>query len=466
MEHKKGRDTMGASAKKVDMLSGSLFKNIIAFALPFMFTAFIQHLYNAADVMIVGRYAGRESLAGVGTTGSISNLIINFVLGFSVGISVTLGRAIGAKDPDSIHKTVHTAMSMSVICGAAISVIGIVFAEPLLRLIDVPDNVMPQAKIYMQIIFAGKTPSMIYNFGAAILRAYGETKKPMYIVMVSGVINVILNLIFVTQFGMQADGVALATVISQIFTAVAIIYMLIIRTDESKLFLKKIKLYKEQLFDIVKIGLPSGLQSIVFSLSTVLVQSSVNSFGDAVIAGSSAASNLGNFYNAGVNAFYQASVTFVSQNVGAKQYRRIDRIIGWCALDVTFVWIIEVLITLFFGRFLVTLYAPDDPVAVDMGMIRMMCVNCFYGFLGYMNVMCGALRGIGKSTSALISSIAGVCGIRILWIFTVFKKIGTLSSLYICFPLSWLGTFFFHGIMYLKERKKLLSEVPYNQESA
>ena len=237
------------------------------------------------------------------------------------------------------------------------------------------------------------------------------------------VINVILNLIFVTQFGMQADGVALATVISQIFTAVAIIYMLIIRTDESKLFLKKIKLYKEQLFDIVKIGLPSGLQSIVFSLSTVLVQSSVNSFGDAVIAGSSAASNLGNFYNAGVNAFYQASVTFVSQNVGAKQYRRIDKIIGWCALDVTFVWIIEVLITLFFGRFLVTLYAPDDPVAVDMGMIRMMCVNCFYGFLGYMNVMCGALRGIGKSTSALISSIAGVCGIRILWILTVFKKI-------------------------------------------
>lgn len=445
------------ASKKVDMLQGSLFKNILSFAIPFMLTAFIQHLYNAADVMVVGRYAGREALAGVGTTGSITNLIINFVLGFSVGISVTLGRAIGAKDTERIRKTVHTAISMSIICGAVVSVIGIVLAEPLLKLIDVPDNVMPQAKIYMQIIFAGKIPSLIYNFGAAILRANGETKKPMYIVLVSGVINVILNLIFVIGFSMQADGVALATVISQVFTAVAIIYMLIKRNDDIRLDLKKIRLHTEQLLDIIKIGLPSGLQSIVFSLSTVLVQSSINSFGDAVIAGSSAAANLGNFYNAGVNTFYQASVSFVSQNMGAKQYRRIDKIILWCLLDVVFVWIIEVAVTLFFGEALVTLYAPDDPLAVEMGMVRMMSVNLFYGFLGYMNVMCGALRGMGRSTVALVSSVAGVCGIRILWILTVFKKIGTLSSLYLCFPLSWLGTAIFHTVMYLIERKRLLS---------
>ena len=431
---------MSSASKKVDMLSGSLFVNIFKFSLPFMLTAILQHLYNAADVAVVGRFAGREALAGVGTAGPISSLIINLVLGLSVGVSVTIGRALGAKEDDTAHKIVHTAISLSIICGAFISAIGIFFAEPLLRMIDVPENVLPQAKLYMQITFCGKIPVLMYNFSAAILRAKGETKKPLYIVMVSGVINVVLNLIFVICFDMAADGVALATVISQIFNAAAAVFFLKRSTDCTRLFFKKLHVYKRELITIVKIGVPSSVQAIVFSVANVLIQSCVNGFGDATIAGSSASNNIGSFYYVALNTFYQASVAFVSQNMGAKQYGRIKKIVGVCQVYVVVVWTIEFLITVFFAETLIGIYAPGDVEAIKWGVLRLTMVGTTYGLCGMMEVMSGALRGLGYSTASMIISILGVCGIRVLWILTVFEAVGTFESLIVSLPHSWIGT--------------------------
>lgn len=440
---------MSLQAKKVDMVSGSLFLNIFKFSMPFMLTAILQQLYNAADVAVVGRFAGREALAGVGTAGPIASLIINLVLGLSVGVSVTIGRALGAKDNNAAHRIVHTALSLSVLCGAFISVIGIVFAEPLLRLIDVPENVLPQAKIYMQITFCGKIAVLMYNFSAAILRAKGETKKPLYIVMVSGIINVVLNLIFVICFDMAADGVALATVISQIFNASAAVFFLKRSNDCTRLYFKKLHVYRDELINIIKIGIPSAIQSIVFSVANVLIQSGVNRFGDATIAGSSASNNIGSFYYVALNTFYQAAVAFVSQNMGAKQYSRINKIVGVCLLYVIVVWIIECLITVLFAESLIGLYAPGDAEAIKWGVTRLTMVGTTYGLCGMMEVMSGALRGLGYSTASMIISILGVCGIRILWILTVFEAVGTFESLIISLPLSWIGTLVLHTSFFI-----------------
>lgn len=446
---------MGTRAREIDMCSGPLFMKILRFSLPFMMTALFQHLYNAADVIIVGRYAGQEALAGVGTTSSITTLILNLFLGMSVGVSVVLGRAIGERNGKKVHDIVHTSILVSVLGGAIISFIGIFFAKPLLTLIDVPENVMPQAKIYMQIIFAGKIPALLFNFGSAILRSKGDTKRPFYIVSISGIINVVLNMFFVIKLGMKADGVALATIISQIFTAVAIVYLLCNEQDDSKLFFKKLKIHKACLIDIMKIGIPSGIQSMIFSLANVIIQTSVNGFGSAAIAGSAASNNIGNFLYSALNTFYQASVTFVSQNVGAKRYDRINRIIGCCLIDVTIVWIIEILITVFAGEFLISIYAPGDTEAIKMGVIRLSIVGCTYGLCGFMEVMSGVLRGLGHSVWSMVSSITGVCGIRILWVFTVFRALKTFESLFIAFPMSWIGTTAMHFTLYLFARRSL-----------
>ncbi len=455
---------MGIKQRNVDMCSGPLFMKILKFSIPVMLTALFQHLYNAADVIVVGRYAGREALAGVGTTGSITTLIINLFLGLSVGVNVALGKAIGEKNGGKVHRIVHTAIMVSVLGGLGISLFGIVFAEQLLTLIDVPADVMPQAKIYMQIIFAGKMPALVFNFGSSVLRSKGDTKRPFYIVSISGIINVLLNLFFVIKLGMKADGVALATVISQVFTAIAVIYILYKEKDDTRLYLKKLKIYKESFSEIMKVGVPSGIQSATFSFANVIIQSSVNSFGAAAIAGSAASANIGNFFYSALNAFYQGCVTFVSQNVGAKKYERINRIIACCVIDVIIVWAIEILITVFAGEFLISVYIPDDVEAVKMGVARLSVIGCTYGLCGLMEVMSGVLRGIGYSVMSMMSSIAGVCGIRILWIFTVFKAFRTFKVLFLAFPMSWIGTVLMHTTIYLVIRRTRLKNEFYPNE--
>ncbi len=449
---------MAVKTNSVDMINGGLWRKILKFSLLFMLTAFLQKLYNAADIIVVGRYAGSEALAGVGTCTSLVNLFLNFILGFSAGVTIVLGQSIGARDREGIGKTVHTAFAIAITGGLIITFICFFFSDKLLNLIDVPKDVFPQAQIYLKIVSLGFAPALTYNFGAAILRAKGDTKRALYIVTASGIINVGLNLLFVCVFKMKADGVALATIISQIFTAVAILYILTHEEDETRLYLHKVRIYKKPFLKIIRFGLPSGIQSSVYSMSNMLVQSSVNGFGSAAIAGSSASTSITSFYNVMVNSLYHGAVVFISQNFGAKKFDRIKKTILICMTYCMAIWAFQSVITFFLGERLLSIYAPDDIDVIKMGMIKLSLIGYCYGFIGIMEIMSGALRGMGASFLNMITSVAGVCGIRILWILTAFKAIGTFRSLFWCYPLSWIGTFIFHTIMFIilfnKEKKK------------
>lgn len=454
---------MARNSKNVNMTEGALFGKIMKFVLPLALTGLLQRLYNTADVIVVGRYAGEIPLAAVGASGSLTTLMLDIFLGLSAGLSVVLGHALGAGDKEKVRKAVHTGMFIAIFGGAIISVIGIVFAEPLLRLIEVPADVMPQAKLYMQIAFSGKVPVLIYTFGSAIVRAKGDTKRPLYIVTVSGIINVALNLFFVCVCKMQAEGVAIATVISQIYTAVAIIILLRKEEDEFKLSFRKIRIYKGVFGDTLKIGIPSAIQHSVFSFSNVVVQSSVNSFGSAaVIAGNTAAANICSLFYICFNAFYSTSIAFTSQNVGAKKYERINKIVGACSVGILIFGIITCLIAFFGGEFLLKIYLRDNLDAMPSGLMRVRIVGCSYTLLGVMSTMNGTLRGMGYSVSNMLLNIFGTCLIRLLWIVTVFNKTRDFLTLYLAYPISWGVAFVCLGTLYVfaykRLKKKMLTE--------
>ena len=447
-----------AQTNSINMVHGSLWDKILKFSALYMMTALLQHLYSAADIIVVGRFSGQEALAGVGTCAALINLFLNFILGLSAGATIVLAQAIGASDKGEISKATHTTISVAIIGGAVITAICLLFTEALLKMIDVPQDVMPQASVYLRIMSVGYIPSLLYNFGASILRAKGDTKRALYIVTVSGAVNVLLNLFFVCVIKLDAGGVALATVISQMFTAAAIMCILFRESDETRIEFHNIRLSKEPLIKILRYGLPSGIQSSVYSISNILVQTSVNSFGSAAIAGSSASTSITDFYNVMVNSMYQSAIVFSGQNYGAKQFERIKKIVYICMLYVAVLWALQSAVTFFFGEALITLYSPDEPAVVEMGMQKFGFIGYTYGLLGFMNVMSGALRGMGASLLNMVTSIAGVCGIRILWIMTAFRSIGTFRSLFFCYPLSWIGTCCMHIIMFIivfkKEKKK------------
>lgn len=452
-----------AKPKNVKMTSGPLFNNIWKFVIPLMLTSILQRLYHTADVIVVGRWGGEDALAGVGASGSLSTLVMDMLLGLSMGVSVVLGRAIGAKDDEKIKNIVHTSITLSLIGGGIISIIGIVFAEPLLRLTDLPDSIMPQAKIYMQIMFAGKLPSMLYVFGNAILRAKGNTKTPLKIITVTGIVNIGLNVVFVRFLGMKADGVALATVIAQILNAASIICILLRQDDATRICFKKLRIHRNIFLEAIKIGIPAGIQSSVFGLANVIIQTGINGFGDSAIAGCSAAGNLVGYYYCCLHTFNMAAVSFVSQNFGAKKFDRIKKTVRWCIVNVGIIWIIEYLVTIFLGEFLLNIYAPGNDAAIAVGLKRLNIVGNTYFLCGIMEIFSGSLRGLGYSTSSMALSIIGVCGIRIGWVMTAFKMIGTIESLFVAMPLSWIGTLVLQGALYLyvtrpKKMQELLKE--------
>ena len=441
------------------MVNGPLWGKILKFSALYMLTTVLQNLYSVADVMVVGRFAGANALAGVGTCTVLINLFLNFILGFAAGSSIVLGQAIGAKSWDDVSKASHTAIAVAGVGGFIIMVAMQLFTKQLLNMIDVPEEVMPEASSYLRVVSFGLIPSLVYNFGAGILRAKGDTKRALYIVLVSGAINVLLNLLFVCAFQMGAAGVGLATVISQLFTAVLVMTILLTEPDETKIELKKIRIYKKPFLGILKFGLPSGIQSAAFSASNIILQSSINGFGAAAVAGSAAASSITDVYNTMVNSWYQAAIVFVSQNYGAKKFDRIKKTILICAAYLLVVWAIQGAITYFLGKPLLGLYVPKDPEALLWGWRKIRVIGFCYGLLGIMNIMSGALRGMGASFANMLTSIAGVCGIRILWIMTVFKTVGTFETLFFCYPLSWIGTTLMHTAMLTvlmrREKRKL-----------
>ncbi len=449
------------SEKKSEILNGSIFKNLLLFTIPIILTGVLQLFYNAADIIVVGRYAGSDSLAAVGSTSSITHLLINLFIGLSGGTSVCVAQFVGGREKENLEKTIHTSMSVAVIGGIFLMVFGVVFSRICLELMNTPANIIDEATLYMRIIFFGMPANLIYNFGAAILRAEGDTKTPLVFLSVSGVINVLLNLIFVIFFRMKADGVGWATIISQIISAFLIVRFLMKSESDCKLDLRKLRIHKNILTRILKIGVPAGVQGMLFSISNVLIQSSINSFGSVVVAGNSAASNLEGFAYTAMNSMHQSVLTFVGQHVGAKKASRIKKIIFTGCFQVAMIGIITSGILLIFAHPLLNLYAPGDEAVIASGIDRFKVILSTYFLCGIMDVIVGATRGMGESLNPMVVSILGVCGIRIAWIYTIFAYFNTPFSLYISYPISWLITALLQIVFCVRVLKRTLNEQNY-----
>ena len=426
-----------------NMLTGPLLPNIILYTIPIILTSLLQLLFNAADLVIVGRFCGSISVAAVGATGSITNLMVNFFVGLSVGAGVTVAHALGSREDSVVHNTVHTALPTALVSGVVLTIVGVSFSGTFLQWMGTPDTVLPLSSLYMKIYFAGITFTMVYNFCAAILRAAGDTKSPLIYLSFAGVVNVVLNVVFVTLFHMNVAGVALATTISQGISAVLVVRALMKRTDACRLELKKMHFHKVQLAKMLRIGLPAGIQSSLFSISNVLIQSSINSFGDVFMSGNAAAGNIEGFIYVSLNAFHQTAVNFMGQNSGARQYKRVSQTLWICLVCVAAVGLALGSLAYTFGPSLLSLYITDSQEAIGYGMLRLSIICMTYWICGLMDVSTGALRGVGESFIPMVISVLGVCGIRIGWIYTIFQipQFHTPQCLYISYPVSWAITF-------------------------
>lgn len=440
----------------INMLSGPLFKNVIFYTVPIILTSLLQLLFNAADLIVVGRFCGSVSVAAVGATTSLTNLLVNFFIGISVGTGVTTATAIGSGDKEAIHKIVHTALPTALLSGVVLTILGLSFSESILKLMSTPENVLPLSAIYMKIYFAGITATMVYNFCAAILRAAGDTKSPLVFLTVSGFLNVILNLIFVIFFHIDVAGVALATTISQILSAVLVMIALIKRKDACKLNLKKIRIYKESLLKLLKIGIPAGIQSSLFSASNVLIQSSINSFGEVVVSGSAASANIEGFVFVIMNSFHQTALNFTGQNVGIKNYKRVAKVYKTCLLCTVLSGVIFGFLCRFSGKMLLSIYITDSNEAINQGLVRLSIICFSYFLAGIMDVSTGSIRGMGVSLTPMIITVVGVCVMRVVWIYTFFQipQFHTPAGLYISYPISWILTFIAELITFITVYKK------------
>ena len=433
---------------EMDMCSGPIMVKIIVFAIPLILSGLLQLLFNAADIIVVGRFAGSESLAAVGSTSALINLLVNVFIGLSVGTNVLVARYFGAHQQRDLEETVHTAMVTAGAGGALLILMGVLLADPMLELMGTPQDVLPLSALYMKIFFVGMPANLIYNFGSAVLRAVGDTRRPLYFLLTAGVVNVVLNLFFVIALSMGVAGVALATVISQCISAFLIVRCLMRCDAGYRLEIRKLRIVKNKLQSILKIGLPAGLQGAIFSISNVLIQSSVNSFGSVAMAGNTASQNIEGFVYTAMNAVYQTALSFTSQNFGAKKYERMKKILIDCQCLTVAVGVIMGGGAVMFGRQLLGIYS-SDPQVVQYGMNRMRIIGVTYFTCGLMDCMVGGLRGMGYSVMPMLVSLTGACAFRIVWIYTVFAVNRTLSVLYISYPVSWTITFAAHLVCYL-----------------
>lgn len=444
---------------EMDMCSGSVFKKMLFFALPLMCSSILQLLFNAADVVVVGRFAGDDALAAVGSNSALINLLTNLFMGLSIGSNVLTAQYYGAKRETDLKETVHTSMLVSVYSGLILTVIGLVGARGLLELMQAPPEVLDLAVLYLRIYFIGMASTMVYNFGSSILRAVGDTKRPLYYLLGAGIINVILNLFFVITCKMGVAGVAAATVISQTISAALVVRCLVREQGGIHLELRELAITKDKLLKIMQIGLPAGFQGTVFSLSNVVIQSAVNSFGNIAVAGNSAGANIEGFVYMAMNAFYQATISFTSQNYGARQYKRIYRILFTGELYVIVTGLLLGNLAVLFGNTLLGIYSPSQEViAVGMGRIKVICT--VYALCGIMDVLVGALRGIGYSVVPMIVSLIGACGLRLLWIATVFQipQYHTLRTVYLSYPITWTITLTVHAVTFAIVSRKELAD--------
>ena len=432
---------------RMDMTEGPLTTKIIKFTIPVMLTGILQLLFNTADVIVVGRFTGKTALAAVGSTGSLINLLVSLFMGLSIGTNVLVARYQGAKDDKAVSETVHTSIALGIVGGLILLIIGVVATRPLLEMMATPEDVIDQSTLYMRILFFGMPLNLILNFGAAILRAIGDTKRPLYYLTIAGVINLFLNIFLVTVFSLGVAGVAIATVISEGVSCGLILLCLKHETGAIRLYFNRIKINPSKCIDIMKIGLPAGLQGCIFSISNVLIQSSVNSFGSTVMAGNTAASNIEGFVYVSMNSLHQTCISFTSQNFGAGKFKRIKKVLINCLVIVAITGLVLGNSAYFFGKYLLSAYNNETEV-ISYGLIRLSIISTMYFLCGLMDVMVGAMRGIGYSILPMIVSLVGACGLRIVWIYTVFVKFRTLDILFISYPVTWTITFLSHLVCY------------------
>ena len=444
----------GRGSYEIDMTHGPLLGKIVRFAIPLAISGILQLLFNAADIIVVGQFVGPQALAAVGSTSALINLIINLFVGISVGANVVVARNYGARDYDGVHGAVHTSVLTALIGGVFLIFVGIALARPLLELMGTPDNVIDQSVLYMRIYFVGMPSFMLYNFGSAILRAIGDTKRPLYFLTLAGVINVFLNLFFVIVFHMGVAGVALATIISQTVSAILVLLCLMKMEGPCHLDFKHLKFHLNQLGQMLRIGLPAGLQGIVFSLSNVLIQSSVNSFGSQVMAGNTAASNIEGFVYNAMNAVYQTSLSFTSQNMGARKYQNLNRVVLNCLLCAIVTGVVLGGGAVLAGTQLLHFYSSDAAV-IAAGYERLRVICGTYLLCGIMDTLASSLRGLGYSVLPMVVSLVGSCLLRLVWIATIFQLNRTPFMLYISYPISWALTALVHLACLLVVRRHL-----------
>ncbi len=442
------------SKYEIDMCNGSILDKLISFSIPLMLSGILQLLFNAVDIIVVGQFTGNEALAAVGSTTALINVFVNLFIGISLGASVLAARFYATGQEKEMSETVHTSITLALISGIAMGMIGVIAAKGALKLMDTPDNVLNLSTLYMRIYFMGMPFFMLYNYGAAILRAVGDTKRPLLFLIISGATNVLLNLLLVIQFHLGVAGVAIATVISQCISCVLVLRCLYLSDGSYQLRFNKLGMKTRYVKQIFQIGIPAGIQSTIINFSNVLLQSSVNSFGSVAMAGYTAANNILGFLYVSVNSITQACMSFTSQNYGVRKFKRMDKVLLECLGLTVMVALVLGGGSYLFGAELMHIYTKSSKV-VECGVDIMLYTTVTYFLCGIMDLLPGALRGMGHSTVPMILSVIGTVGTRIVWIYAIFPYHRSLDFLFISYPVSWFLTIVMQVICFYFVRKKV-----------
>ena len=449
---------MDLDRKSMDMANGPLLKNILIFSIPLIFSNILQMFFNSADTIIVGKFAGDKALAAVGSTGSIVFLITSLFNGLATGTNVVVARYIGTGNKDKIKDSVHTSIALATAGGIVLTFIGLFFSKVFLRMMSTPEDFIDLSATYMRIYFMGVIFLLLYNFGSAILRSKGDTQRPLYFLLISGVLNIVLNFITVYFFHLSVIGAASATVASEALSAFLVLNVLFHEEDATRLDMKHLYFDKESILDIMRIGIPAGLSGAVFALSNVVIQSSINSFNSTdVVAGNAAGNNVENYVYIGYMAFTQATITFTSQCMGAGRLDRIKQIMVTTMAMVVVGAIIMGTAVYLAGPFVLRFYT-DKPEVVAVGMVRIRLVASLLVLNGILDVFVNSLRGMGVSTLPTVLMVVGICGVRLLWIYTMFPIHHTLESIYLCFPISWAVTSIVEFILWIIVYRRTMAQ--------
>ena len=439
---------------EIDMCNGTIMDKLISFSIPLMLSGILQLMFNAVDIVVVGRFSGSQALAAVGSTTALINVFTNLFIGISLGANVLAARYYATGKTKEMSETVHTAIALALVSGVVMAVTGVVFARGALEIMGTPEDVIGKSTLYMRIYFCGMPFFMMYNYGAAILRAVGDTKRPLIFLIVSGVINAVLNLFLVIGFHLDVAGVGIATVISQLVSCILVLRCLHHTESSYQLHLAKLRIRSVYLKQIFEVGVPAGIQSTVINISNAMLQSSVNSFGSIAMAGYTASNNIFGFLYVSVNSFTQACMSFTSQNYGVKKLKRMDRVLIDCMILSVVVTLILGSSVYIFGPELLHIYSNQADV-IKYGMEIFSYTTVTYFLCGLMDLFPGALRGMGYSTVPMILSIIGTVGVRIIWIYGLFPSHRSLTFLFLSYPVSWIATIIMQVICFWFVRKKI-----------